>query len=369
MKCFLAVTVLALGLTTPVMAQPQAGSASSASIAPGPSLAVGDPCPSLAFEKLLKGGPVGELEKGKVYVVEFWASWCAPCIQGIPHLSALQARYKDRVTIIGVNVRELRRVKEGYEESFDDETRAKVEDFVRRQGDRMAYTVVYDGAAKAMDTAWMKASGNEALPTAFIVDRTGTIAWIGHPTVLRMPLSEIVEGTWDTATGPQRVKQAEEAYLGAMRLFASDSEAGLLAWERAAGDYPLLASDLIGPKFHALLAAGQFDAAYAEGETLVAEATRTRSPGTLNEVAWAIVNTDAPVATSGLDLALRAATSASDLTEGKDPSILDTLARVYFYRSEIEKAIEFQARAVEAADEPARARLAATLDEYRKSRK
>ena len=41
--------------------------------------------------------------KDKVIIVEFWATWCPPCRQSIPHLSKLQEKYKDKVVVIGIS--------------------------------------------------------------------------------------------------------------------------------------------------------------------------------------------------------------------------------------------------------------------------
>jgi len=72
----------------------------------------------------------------------------------------------------------------------------KVEKFVSEKGEVMGYRVAFDGDGKTFD-AYMKASGSRGIPTAFVVDKSGKLAWIGHPMRMDGPLAEIVEGTFD----------------------------------------------------------------------------------------------------------------------------------------------------------------------------
>ena len=88
--------VLFAGLIAPVVAQEPKKVVATAAARPEVTLKVGDPAPALKATKWLQGSEVKEFEKGKVYVVEFWATWCGPCIVMMPHMGDLQTEYKDK---------------------------------------------------------------------------------------------------------------------------------------------------------------------------------------------------------------------------------------------------------------------------------
>src|SRR6266568_1760611 len=86
-------TVTAVSLCAPVAAQD--ADLPPKKERPAVSLKPGDLAPALTVTKWLQGRPVPKFEPGGVYVVEFWATWCGPCIAFMPHLAELQARYRD----------------------------------------------------------------------------------------------------------------------------------------------------------------------------------------------------------------------------------------------------------------------------------
>ena len=137
-----------------------------------PSLSVGSPAPQLQVAKWIKGSPVAKLEASRLYVVEFWATWCPPCRRSIPHLTELAKKYEGKVQIIGVSVSER--------ESNPEARLAKVSEFVKTMGDKMSYLVAADTAQGFMSKNWMEAAGQNGIPASFIV-KEGKIAWIGHP--------------------------------------------------------------------------------------------------------------------------------------------------------------------------------------------
>lgn len=151
-------------------------------------LKVGDPAPRFVVNRFVKGEPVKELQPGQIYVIEFWATWCGPCIENIPKLTAMQKKYGNRVVFVGVSVLER------------DQT--KVVPFVKKMGEKMNYRVAMDKVTGSGETAskghmatnWLKAAGKKAIPCAFIVNKDGKIAWIGHPANMDKVLERVVAG-------------------------------------------------------------------------------------------------------------------------------------------------------------------------------
>jgi len=70
------------------------------------SINIGDAAPPLYVQEWIKGSPIQQLEKGRIYVLEFWATWCRPCMAAMPHISALARKYHDKITFIGMDVYE-----------------------------------------------------------------------------------------------------------------------------------------------------------------------------------------------------------------------------------------------------------------------
>src|SRR5690349_10263705 len=70
-----------------------------------PKLTVGNPAPKLQVAKWVQGEPVKEFSKDNAYIVEFWATWCGPCRESIPHLNEIYKKYKDKgLVVIGQDV-------------------------------------------------------------------------------------------------------------------------------------------------------------------------------------------------------------------------------------------------------------------------
>jgi hypothetical protein len=117
-------------------------------------------------------------------------------------------------------------------------------------------------------------------------------------------------------------------------------------------------------RFQVLLAEKKdYAAAYALAKELAAGPFKDDAAA-LNGIAWTIL--EAPgLDKRDLDLAQSLATRANELSEGNDPSILDTLARACFDKGQIDKAVECQTMAVEKSTQPRMKRLLRqTLEKY-----
>lgn len=167
-------------------------SVNSHSVQAQAKLSIGDAAPGIRYSKWLKGTPVNSMNDDKLYVLEFWATWCGPCIAAMPHLSELSEKYKEQAVFIGVNVLEKTGEKP-YESALPN-----VERFVNSSANRMKYNVIADNNAQDMYNGWMKAAGIGGIPTTFVVHKQ-KIVWIGHPIKLDSVIPPILDGTYDMA--------------------------------------------------------------------------------------------------------------------------------------------------------------------------
>lgn len=116
---------------------------------------LGKPAPAFTLTNL--SGQTVRLSdfKGKVVLLDFWATWCAPCRMEIPDLIQLQKQYADRgFTVLGI--------------ALDDEGAAVVKPVAQKLG--VTYPVLVGNTQVAAAYG-----GIEALPTTFLIGRDGKI--------------------------------------------------------------------------------------------------------------------------------------------------------------------------------------------------
>lgn len=318
-------TAIAIGAALPAVAE---------------DLKIGAPAPAINVSTWVKGDAVKEFEKGKVYVVEFWATWCGPCKVSIPHITELAKTYKD-VTFIGVD---------SFEQPSDN--LEAVKKFVADMGDKMDYKVAVDGSAEFMRKNWMEAAQQPGIPTAFIVNKDSRVAWIGHPMVMEEPLKQIVNGTFNIDA--EATKAANEAKMNAhgakLREFieSGDFKSAIKELDTAITEMPEMEPQLGPLKFQFMAQIGDPDAnAYAKK---LFEKVLGDNYVQLNQVAWYMVDDETNFKKADLDLALKISLKSNELTKNSDAALMDTLGYIYFKKGDIKKAIEVQEKAVKLAE-------------------
>jgi peroxiredoxin len=300
------------------------------------ALEIGDKAPPLEVKEWVQGDPVVLADGAgkKVFVVEFWATWCPPCRESIPHLSKLAEKFKAQgLEVVGVS----------------DEDVEKVREFAK--DGKFKYHVAVD---KDRNTNGVYMEGVNGIPHAFVVNKDGLVVWSGHPMAgLDGVIEKVLAGKFDVA----KAKEAAQLRQAMQELFKSND------------------LDKIGEAADKLLAAAPDDQEGFRVKTLVLKNKKDEAgfksfltglvpkvnddAAALNAIAWSLA-TDENLGWRDIGTAMKASKRAVELSQGKDAAILDTLARVYFEAGMVDQAVEQEkkALAIDAADEAMKKTLA-----------
>ena len=122
------------------------------------------PAPAFALKDLSGAEVSTETLKGKVVLLDFWATWCAPCRKSMPELQALHDKYARRgFSVVGL--------------SIDEGGSAKVKKYVASK--KFSYPIAVDSEKSPTWDAFRV----KAVPAAYLIDREGRIVaqWTGAP--------------------------------------------------------------------------------------------------------------------------------------------------------------------------------------------
>ncbi|NKK89542.1 redoxin family protein [Rhizobium leguminosarum bv. viciae] len=151
-------------------------------------LGIGSPAPSIKALDWLRGDPLSNLQLGTIYVLAFSSTTCGVCGPALSYVAQLQEKYSDMgVELIGVAANE--------EAATADEALAQMDAWVTKWLPNTKIRIGFDYSGE-MAKHWLQASLTFHVPEAFIVDRDGSIAFIGDPDVVEDVLPKVMNGSW-----------------------------------------------------------------------------------------------------------------------------------------------------------------------------
>lgn len=363
-------TLAILGWTPHSAAQP----GRDEPLAVEPTLHPGDDAPPLELEKWLGGEAGDPLPKGRVSIVVFVASWSEASERAIEWLSGRSRHYaKDDIGVVAVFGQDA--ADSGVFGKPETEQSARA--FVERRAMGKIRSA-FDQRWRSR-SAWLAAAGVRTLPAAFIVDAQGKDAWIGNPLwppgEMEDALAQIKKGSF----GPAERRATRTRWEGVLRELRTLDDT--LTSARNSGRHDLAITtlerlgslDTLSRGYYTL---ARFEITYLEKRDAQAAFKIARdalesdadNAQLLNDLAWTILTGEGATARD-LPLAQKLAERAVEVSEGKNPHYLDTLARSNADQGRLDEAIKQQRRAIElAADAAEREDLTGTLQQYLRKR-
>ncbi|WP_261320010.1 redoxin family protein [Rhizobium leguminosarum] len=168
------------------------------------SLNLGSPAPSINVQHWLRGDPLSNFQLGKIYIPVFISITCSGCGPALVRLAQLQEQYRDiGIEVIGIVTA--------------DEALAQVDAWVTKWLPNANIRIGFDYSGEMVED-WMNASLSFCVPQAFIVDRDGSIAFIGDPDMLDEVLPKVIDGRWRASA---EAKNAEEERIAEGETYAA----------------------------------------------------------------------------------------------------------------------------------------------------
>jgi thiol-disulfide isomerase/thioredoxin len=151
-----------------------------------------------------------EALKGKLVVLDFWATWCGPCMQMVPHMVEMNQKYASKgVVIVGISL---------------DEDRAAMLQTIKQQG--MTWPEYFDGAGWG-NRIW-KQYGSKGIPFTILLGPDGTALWTGHAALLEPEIIKALKEHPPQLVEPATLARAKEMLGDAQEKMQSGDTRGAI---------------------------------------------------------------------------------------------------------------------------------------------
>ena len=311
-----------------------------------PTLAVGDPAPKLKVTTWVQGEEVKDFAPGKVYVVEFWATWCGPCIAAMPHLVELQEEFKKDLVVIGLTSKDS-----------NGNNKESVDKFLEKNKAKFTYRFAFC-EDRDTDKAYMEAAKQDGIPCSFVVDKAGKIAYIGHPMELDLVLPKVVAGTWKGKEDIEAIEKSNKDLEAIMELAEKKPEEALPKLAAFELTNPLKAKqDMFGvQKMVLLMKSKKYDEAKVVGEALLAKSVAKKTPMPGAYTGMILADKELNPDKKNLDLALKSLDTAISFDD-KNIGLFLAALELQLVLGDKAKAAEFGKKAVAASEDKQKAQV------------
>lgn len=327
------------------------------------TLTIGSKAPDLDIEHWISDNDglfqhTTSIETGKIYVIDFWASWCAPCVAAMPELAELQKKFSDdNVQVISVSDEDL--------ETIEDFLKRRVRDdqAERTYGELTHTYCLTTDPDKSVKKDYFRGAKQFGIPCSFIIGKTGLVEWIGPPKSLEKPLKQVIDDQWDRDSFVVKFNRQQEQHqratairlkmiqtMGELQEYVNKNEPGKAV---SMIDELMTDSDFQDalPVFKSMRLQIMINANLEGAHIALKEFTEEHKDDgqALNTIAWGIYQKYVAGGNVSRELLEQTKITAECAVEAipESGAILDTLAHmIYVVDRDLDKAIEVQKRAV-----------------------
>lgn len=319
-----------------------------------PELGPGSPAPALMVDQWLKGDAVTEFAADRIYVLEFWATWCGPCIKAMPHLDRLARKFKDKgLVVVAITTEDPGNSAEN------------VAKFVLDKGSNYDFRFAFCSNNLTW-SAYMDAAQQQGIPCSFVVGKDGKIAYVGNPQDLDDVLPLVIAGTWRGRADAEEYARVNKELESVPARIEDDSAGVLATLDRIASKYPGKAASSQFALFRliALLATKKFDEAEATATSQIEKLVEIQDAEGLAVLGSILANRQRNSDPKFVALGLATVDKAIDL-DGNSIIVLLMASRAYFGAGNLEKAIEVGEKAIAVSPDEVKGALTEMVKQFK----